>query len=54
MLDQSDDSQDEKKAIEASKLTSDERKLLTLYRKMSDIDRRHIRRVAEVLIVVSG
>jgi hypothetical protein len=30
MLDQSDDSQDDKKTIEASKLTSDERKLLTL------------------------
>jgi hypothetical protein len=54
MLDQSDDSQDEENAIEASGLSDDEKRLLTLYREMSDIDRRYIRRVAEVLIGASG
>lgn len=53
MLDQRDDSQDDEKAIEASKLTGDERKLVSLYREMSDIDRRYIRRMAEVLIATS-
>lgn len=54
MLNQSDDSQDDEYAIKASRLTDDERRLLTLYREMSDIDRRYIRRVAEVLIATSG
>ncbi|MBT2339447.1 MULTISPECIES: hypothetical protein [Pseudomonas] len=53
MLDQRDGSQDDESASEIFKLTGDERKLLTLYREMSDIDRRHIRRMAEVLIATS-
>jgi hypothetical protein len=54
MLDQSEDSPDEENAIEASRLTDEEKRLLTLYREMSDIDRRYIRRVAEALIATSG
>lgn len=54
MLDQSDDGQDDERAIEASRLTDDEKRLLTLYREMSDIDRRYIRRVAEVLTGALG
>ena len=42
MLDQNDDSQDEESAIEASRLTDDEKRFLMLYREMSDIDRRYI------------
>lgn len=47
-------SPNDKKAINTSKLTDDERKLLTLYRDMSEHDRRYIRRVAEVLAASSG
>lgn len=47
MLYQSDDSQDD--AIEASKLTDDERTLLKLYREMAERDRQYVRRVVEVL-----
>lgn len=54
MLDQSGDSQDDENAIAPSRLTHDEKKLLTLYREMSDIDRRYIRRVAEALTATSG
>ena len=50
----SDDGQDDERAIEASRLTDDERRLLTLYREMSDIDRRYIRCVAEVLTGALG
>jgi hypothetical protein len=53
MLDRSDNSQDDEGAIEACKMTSDERKLLTLYREMSDLDQRYIFRVAEVLAAAS-
>lgn len=34
---------------ESQRLTDDERRLLTLYRAMSESDRRYIRRVVEVL-----
>jgi hypothetical protein len=56
MLDQRevDDSQDDESAIETAELSDDERTLLTLYREMSDMDRRYIFRMAEVLIATSG
>ncbi len=41
------------KSFEIS-LKKDERKLLTLYREMSERDRRYIRRVAEVISTTSG
>lgn len=43
----------ERKAFETS-LKKDERRLLTLYREMSERDRRYIRRVAEVISTTSG
>lgn len=46
-------SQDSKKAFTPS-LTYDEKRLLTLYREMSERDRRYIRRVVEVISITSG
>jgi len=43
-----------KKIIDTSPLTDNERRLLTWYREMSERDRRYIRRVAEVLAASSG
>ena len=46
-------SQDNKTVIDTS-LTDDERRLLTLYREMSERDRRYIRRVVEVISTASS
>lgn len=41
-------------ADEVSRLTDEERMLLTLYREMSERDRRYLCRVAEVISSTSG
>ena len=43
-----------READEVSRLTAEERMLLTLYREMSERDRRYLRRVAEVIAATSG
>lgn len=50
----SNDSQVIEVAVETESLTHDEKMLLTLYREMSELDRRYIRRVAEVIAATSG
>ncbi len=42
------------KTKRATRLTDDEKRFLTLYREMSDIDRHYILCMAEVLIATSG
>ncbi len=42
------------KLVLDTSLTDDERMLLTLYREMSEHDRRYIRRMAEVFSLTSG
>lgn len=49
----SNDSQVIEVAVETESLTHEERMLLTLYREMSELDRRYIRRVAEVIAATS-
>ncbi|MEJ3576040.1 hypothetical protein WEU41_17515 [Pseudomonas fragi] len=48
------DSKTNEDAIETELLNDEERILLTLYREMSELDRRYIRRVAEVIAATSG
>ena len=43
-----------KDSVDIESLSDDERILLTLYREMSDVDRRYIRRVMEVIAATSG
>lgn len=47
-------SRDDENAIEPSKVTRDEKKLLTLYREASELDRRYIDCGAEVLVATLG
>lgn len=48
------DSKATKGAVDTESLNDDERMLLTLYREMSELDQRYIRRVAEVIAATSG
>lgn len=48
-ISKSKDSQAIEVVVVTKSLTHDERILLTLYREMSELDRRYIRRVAEVI-----
>ena len=43
-----------REAVEILRLTIQERMLLTLFREMSERDRRYLRRVAEVIAATSG